>query len=245
MESNSRTSLTVVSVILAAGLIIAAIVISSTWRGISRSNVTITVTGSASKEITSDLAVWNGSFSSESSSMTDAYSRLEQNNRAVKNYLVSKGYSEDVIKMSSINSTTLYQTNASGYSTNIVSGYRLSQEVSVASNDVDKIDQLSREVTELINQGIEIYSYPPQFYYTKIGDLKVEMIGLAAEDAKQRAEQIANSTDNKVGDVRSSRMGVIQITAKNSTEISDYGINDTSSLEKTITAVVSMSFEIR
>jgi hypothetical protein len=245
MDTNSRTSLTVVSVILASGLIIAAIILATTWRGVSRSNVTVTVTGSASKEIRSDLAVWNGSFSSESSSMTDAYSRLEQNNRAVKNYLISKGYPENMIKMSSITSTTLYQTNAQGYSTNIVTGYRLSQEVSVESNDVDKIDQLSREVTELINQGIEIYSYPPQFYYTKIGDLKVEMIGLAAQDAKTRAEQIANSTDNKVGDVRSSRMGVIQITAKNSTEISDYGINDTSSLEKTITAVVSMSFEIR
>ena len=109
---------------------------------------------------------------------------------------------------------------------------------------MDNIDKLSRDATELINQGVEINSYPPQFFYTKLGDLKVEMIGLASEDAKLRAEQIAKSTGDDIGEVRSSRTGVIQITSKNSTDVSDYGINDTSSLEKKITAVVSISFSI-
>jgi hypothetical protein len=106
------------------------------------------------------------------------------------------------------------------------------------------IDRLSREASELINQGIDFNSNPPEFLYTKIADLKVEMIGLASQDAKIRAEQMAKSTGNEVGEVRSSKMGVIQINAKNSTDVSDYGINDTSSLEKTIRAVVSMSFSI-
>jgi hypothetical protein len=82
------------------------------------------------------------------------------------------------------------------------------------------------------------------FYYTKLSDLKIEMIGLASKDAKMRADQIAISTDNEVGEVRSSRMGVIQINAKNSTDVSDYGMNDVSSLEKTITAVVTVSYSI-
>jgi hypothetical protein len=70
------------------------------------------------------------------------------------------------------------------------------------------------------------------------------MIGLASLDAKLRAEQIANSTGDKVGEVRSSKMGVIQINAKHSTDVSDYGNNDISSLEKVITAVVTVSFSI-
>jgi len=139
----------------------------------------------------------------------------------------------------------LYVNNSEGFPTNQISGYRLSQDVSIESNEVDKIDKLSREATELINEGIEINSLPPEFLYTKIGNLKVEMIGLAAQDAKQRAEQIANSTDNSIGEVRSSKMGVIQINAKNSTEVSDYGMNNTSSIDKTITVVVNMSFSIK
>ena len=123
-------------------------------------------------------------------------------------------------------------------------GYNLSQSVTVESQDVEKIDKLSRMITELINQGIAINSQAPKFLYTKLSDLKIEMIGLASQDAKTRAEQIAKATGNSIGDVRSSRTGVMQVNAKNSTEVSDYGINDTSSLEKTITAVVNVSFSI-
>lgn len=244
MNDNNRNNLLVFAVILSLGFIIGALIIGSTWKKVSRGSVTITVTGSAQKEIRSDLATWDATFSAESQNMQDAYAKLQVNNNKVKDYLVSKGFPSEKIQFSSINTTTLHGRNAQGIATEEVIGYRLSQNVSLESNDVDKVDKLSREATELINQGIEINSMPPQFFYTKIGDLKVEMIGLASKDAKTRAEQIASSTGNQIGEVRSSKMGVIQINAKNSTDVSDYGMNDVSSLEKTITAVVSVSFSI-
>ena len=70
------------------------------------------------------------------------------------------------------------------------------------------------------------------------------MIGLATQDAKNRAEQIAKSTGNKVGEVRSSKTGVMQLNAKNDQQVTDYGMNDNTSLEKTITSVVNISFSI-
>jgi hypothetical protein len=244
MENYYKGSYFSVAIILAAGIVIASLILANTWGSVASRNVTITVTGSASKEIRSDLAEWSGTFSNESPTLTDAYARLKESNKKVKNYLTGKGFEEEKLKFSAITTTTLYATNTQGYKTEQVTGYRLSQRVSIESSDVDKIDKLSREATELINQGVEIDSYQPKFFYTKLGDLKVEMIGLASEDAKMRAEQIAKSTGDDIGEVRSSRTGVIQITAKNSTDVSDYGINDTSSLEKKITAVVSISFSI-
>lgn len=244
MNENNRSNFIYFGVILSIGLIIAALIIGGTWRKVSRGSVTITVTGSASKEIRSDLAIWHASFSVDASTLTDAYSKLQSSSGKVKTYLTSKGFAADKLKFSSISTTTQYAHNDKGVATNQVTGYKLSQDVSLESNEVDKIDQLSREATELINQGIEINSFPPEFIYTKLGELKIEMIGLASKDAKVRAEQIANSTGNKIGEVRSSKMGVIQVNAKNSTDVSDYGINDVSSLDKTITAVVSMSFSI-
>jgi hypothetical protein len=244
MNDNQKTNYILFAVILSLGLIIASLVIGNTWRKVSRGSVTITVTGSAQKEIKADLAEWNANFSASSTTLADAYSKLQANNSKVKTYLISKGFSADKLKFSSINTTTLYILNDKGASTNQISGYKLSQDVSIESNEIDKIDQLSREVTELIVQGVEINSFPPQFFYTKLSDLKVEMIGLASKDAKTRAEQIASSTGNTIGEVRSSKMGVIQINAKNNTEVSDYGVNDVSSLDKTITAVVTMSFSI-
>lgn len=251
MENQSRNNYLPFAVILAIGFIIAAFIISGTWRKVASSNVTIAVTGSASKEIKSDLGIWDGSFSNESPSMTDAYAKLLETNSKVKNYLVSFGFPEEKIVFSSINTAELYEQKSRGemymgesYSTGKVIGYRLTQNVMVESQEVEMIDRLSRTVTELINQGISINSNPPRFLYTKLSDLKIEMIGLAAQDAKTRAEQIAKATGNSVGDVRSSKTGVIQINAKNSTEVSDYGVNDVSSLEKTITAVVNVSFSL-
>ncbi|MEO8663956.1 MAG: SIMPL domain-containing protein [Ignavibacteria bacterium] len=250
MNSNSNTvvnkrSFTLAALIISAGLIIMSIIVATTWRYVSRSNVTVTVTGSASKDIKSDYAIWRGSISNESSSLQDAYAKLKTSNERVKSYLVSKGFPEDKISISAINITTQYVNNNEGYPTSQISGYSLSQNFTLESNDVDKIDHLSREATELINEGIEINSPTPEFLYTKIGNLKVEMIGYAAQDAKQRADQIAQSTDNSIGEVRSSKMGVIQINSRNSTEISDYGVNNTSSIDKTITVVVNMSFSIK
>lgn len=251
MDNTGRNNYLSFAVILAIGFIVGAFIISGTWRKVASSNVTIAVTGSASKQIKSDLGIWEGSFFNESPSMTDAYAKLQETNKKVKNYLVSNGFPEDKIVFSSINTTEQHEQKSRGegfmgdsYSTGKVIGYRLSQDVTVESPEVEKIDKLSRTVTELINQGISINSSPPRFLYTKLSDLKIEMIGLAAQDAKTRAEQIAKATGNKVGDVRSSKTGVIQINAKNSTEVSDYGVNDVSSLEKTITAVVNVSFSL-
>ena len=71
------------------------------------------------------------------------------------------------------------------------------------------------------------------------------MLAEAAKDAKKRAEQVAASTDSSIGNVRTARMGVLQITPADSNEVSDSGMNDTSSLDKDITAVVNLSFEIK
>jgi uncharacterized protein len=126
------------ALVLSLGLIIASLIIGSTWRKVSKSNVTITVTGSASKEIRSDLAVWRGNFSNESSALTDAYSKLQSSNSKVKNYLLSKGFPGDKIIFSSISTNTLYARDKEGNPTNQITGYKLSQDVSIESNDVDK-----------------------------------------------------------------------------------------------------------
>jgi hypothetical protein len=143
-----------------------------------------------------------------------------------------------------INTETIYKKNDKGNDTNDIEAYRLSQSVEIHSKDVDKVTQLSRQSTELINQGVEFTSFSPEYFYTKLDELKIEMLAKATENAKQRAQNMAQATGNKIGFMRSAKMGVFQITPMNSTEVSDYGVNDTSSLEKRVTAVVTVSFAI-
>lgn len=229
---------------LAAGLIVSSMVLGWAYTTGKKGNETVTVTGSAKKRIKSDLVTWNAGVSYRASRLADAYKLLADNVPRVKEYLKKKGVTEDQITVSAITSRTLHRRDVNGNKTSEITGYSLSQQIEVRSGEVDLIAKIARESTELIKQGILLDSNAPRFYYTKLGDLKIEMLGEAAKDARLRAEQIASSTGSRIGTIRSARMGVMQITAADSTEVSDYGISDSSSIEKDLTAVVNANFAV-
>jgi uncharacterized protein len=231
-------------VALGVGLVLAALIFGWFYASAKKGDDAITVTGSAKRRITSDLVVWSAGVSAQAPQLADSYGQLANSIPRIKQYLLSKGIPEDQMTVSSITTTTLKGRDSDGNETAEVTGYSLSQQIEVRSTDVAKIAQIAREATELINQGILIESSAPKYYYTKIGDLKVEMLGEAAKDAKERAEKIASSTGNSIGSVRSAKMGVLQITAADSTDVSDYGVYDTSTIEKDMTAVVNVSFAV-
>lgn len=247
MDENKMRSVTyaLVALILALGMVLSSVIATNGFVKVKGKENTITVTGSAKKQITSDLIVWDGTFSTNSANLSDAYKQLTVSREKVKNYLKNQGIDNKEIVFSSINTNIVYQTLANGSYSNTIDHYQLTQTVTIRSKNVDKITELSRQATDLINDGVEFQSMPPQYFYTKIADLKVEMLAQATKDARTRAEQICDAAGNKVGDLRYAKMGVIQITPLYSTEISDYGINDTSSLDKEITAVISCKFEIK
>jgi len=208
------------------------------------SNEVIAVTGSAEKKIVSDYIVWRAEFSRRALELKSAYATLQDDLKKVKEYLTAKGVKDDELVISQVNTKVLYKKNEKGYDTNEIEAYLLSQGIEVKSYDVPKIESVSRQSTELITQDIQFISGAPEYFYTKLAELKVEMLAKATEDAKQRAISMANSTGNKIGFMRSAKMGVFQITPVTSTDVSWYGENDTSSFEKKVMAVVNASFSI-
>jgi uncharacterized protein len=231
-------------VALAIGIVLSSIIFGWFYSKTRKADEAITVTGSAKKRISSDLALWSAAVTAESAQLSESYARLTNDIPKIRQYLLSKGIPEDQMTVSSITTTTIKRRDSDGNETSEITGYSLRQQIDVRSNDVSKIEQIARESTELINQGILLESSAPKYYYTKLGDLKIEMLGEAAKDAKDRAEKIASSTGNSIGSVRSARMGVLQITAADSTDVSDYGVYDTSTIEKDMTAVVNVSFAV-
>jgi len=204
----------------------------------------ISVTGSATKEIRSDYIVWKGEFTRREVDLKTAYKLLREDLDKVKAYLTSKGVNEKETTISQVITETVYKKNEKGNDTNDIQGYKLTQGVEIRSNDVDKIDKVSRESTELIDKGIQFVSPAPEYFYTKLDELKIEMLAKATENAKQRAESMVKATGNKIGFMRNARMGVFQITPVTSTDVSDWGVNDTTSLDKKVMAVVTVSFAI-
>ena len=243
MLRNSQ--IIVLGVCIAVATIVSSIILSQGFLKVTKFvKEQITVTGSAQKNIKSDYIVWRGAFSIRQADLKSAYQKLNEDLEKIKKYLIDKGINEKEIIASQIATNKIYKKNEKGNDTNEIQWYALSQTVELRSSDVDKVDKISRECTELINENIEFESQAPEYFYTKLDELKIEMLGKATENAKARAENMVKATGNKIGSIRSARMGVFQITPVTSTEISDYGVNDTSSLEKKVTAVVTASFAI-
>lgn len=244
-DTVKKSFLWVIALIVSLGLVTSAAIVTGGYVKSKAHQSTITVTGSAKKQIKSDLIVWKGSFSAQSVGISEAYNVLKNDLVKVKKYLTDSGIDEKDIIVSPINTVINYVMLPSGQWSSNVESYRLVQEIEIRSSEVEKLTDISRESTKLINDGVKFQSLPPQYFYTKIADLKVEMLALASQDAKDRAEQIALKTGSQVKKLSSAKMGVFQITPLYSNEISDYGINDTSSVEKEIMAVVNCVFETK
>ena len=248
MESSRvlrNSQIIILGVCIAVATIVSSTILSKGFLKVTKFvKEQITVTGSAQNEIKSDYIVWRGSFSVREVDLKTAYKKLSEDLEIIKKYLIGKGVNEKEIVFSQISTNKIYKKNEKGNDTNDVEWYVLSQTVQIASKDVDKVDMVSRASTELINENIELESQAPEYFYTKLDELKVEMLAKATENAKLRAENMVKATGNKIGFIRSARMGVFQITPVTSTEVSDWGVNDTSSIEKKVTAVVTASFAI-
>ena len=212
----------------------------------SKSTETIIVTGLAEKDFVSDLIVWNGSYSRKSMDLKSAYAAVKQDETSIRQYLKGKGIADNEMVFSSvvINKDFDYKTDANGRQLGQeFSGYNLTQTVKVESVNVDKIDKISREVTELIESGIEFNSQPPLYYNTKLADVKMDLLSRASADAKARAEAIAKNSGSSLGKLRKASMGVFQITGKNSNEDYSYGgAFNTSSRNKTGSITIKMEF---
>lgn len=236
------------AVIFSVAIVGAAIVLAGTWRKTHETKETIKVTGLPEKDFTSDLVIWSGSFSQHSMTVKEAYSRLKLDADNIKRYLVSKGVAEKEITLSSVytNKDYKYLYDNNGRQTNqIFDGYTLTQSVQIESKEVDKIETVSREVTELLNMGIEFQSQEPRYYYTKLATLKLEMLAAASKDAYNRAEQIAKNAGGGLGGLRNAQMGIFQITGQNSDEEYSYGgTYNTSSKNKKASITAKLEFAI-
>ena len=237
-----------IAVIIGISGIISFAIIGAAYRYRSTTMETIVVTGLAEKDFNSDLIVWNGSYSRKAIDLKDAYATLKNDEDAIRNYLLKKGVGPGEMVFSSvvINKEFTSTLDENGRNTSQqFTGYNLTQSVNVESGDVDKIDKISREATELIEKGIEFNSAAPRYYNTKLNQVKMELLGKASADAKARAETIAKNAGSKLGKLKKATMGVFQITGKNSNEDYSYGgAFNTSSRNKTGSITIKMEFAV-
>ena len=240
LERIEKLQVAILGLLLAFGLIAA---VKSGVSPFARNSVT--VTGSAYEIVQSDSGNLEISLSVRRPTKAIAYSTAKKQLPEILKYLESKGFdTKKDVDVKSMNGYESYKYTPNGVNTNEIAYYQLSQPIVIKSNDVNKIKDISLDITSLMDKGIDIDVRNANYSYSKLSDLKVDLLNRATKDAKQRASAMLKSTNNRVGKIESVRMGVFQITPVDSTDVSDMGINDTSTIEKKITAVSNVTFKV-
>lgn len=243
-RDGSGWGLLALGLTLGLALVAGAAIGAHGLREVKREGRTLEVKGFAEKRISSDLAVWHATFTTRGAALPDAYAELERHRAALLAFLEQEQVPDDAFELMPVSTRVLFGRDERGHSTNDVEGYALSQQLRLSSGDVDRVVRVSKRASDLVKRGVELSSGHPQFLYTKLEDLKIAMLGEATEDAQRRARVLAEGSGSELGALRHARQGVFQITPAHSTEVSDYGRNDTTSREKSIKAVVTMKYAI-
>lgn len=239
LEKLEKFQITILALILAIGGIISAKVITN-----ALAHDGVTVTGSAYEIVKSDSGKLDFDISVQAKTKAAAYQIVKNQLPEVKKYLEEKGIKDITIKP--YNGYYNYKYNqATGNYTNEVDGYKLSQPIEVTSKNVELIKEVSLDMQNLIDKGIDISDVSANYFYSGLADLKVKLLKAATVDAKNRAKAMVKANNNSVGKIQSVKMGVFQITSVDSTNVSDMGINDTSTIDKKVTAVANVVFKIK
>ncbi|MCC7054205.1 MAG: SIMPL domain-containing protein [Gemmatimonadaceae bacterium] len=245
MSDGSSRSSSAGLIAVAVGIVAAAFLVAGAVRDVGRKNDVIEVTGSARRPIVADLGIWNGTVTVQSPTVAGSYAEVTGYGDRVRAWLRSRGLADSVITVRPVETNRMMVVNSEGQQTGQVAGYKVSQTVEVRLFDPRAIEKLAREAGELAGQGIPFEAASPQYLYTKLAELRIQMMGEATRDARARADVISKAAGAEVGNVRSANTGVVQITPRFSTEVSDYGMNDVTSIEKDITTVVKVTFALK
>ena len=236
------------AIVICAAIIVCAFILGGAYKYKYKEQNTLVVTGLGEEEFVSDLIVWRGWIVVDNPSITDGYAQLEVNKRKVQDFIMQKGIAPDDIVFMFVdsykNTEPIYQNG--NYVGQRFTGYTLRQQFTVESTDVEAVENISREISALLAQGVQLESSQPDYYYSKLDDLKLELIEKSTVDAKARAEKIAAKSGAKLRKLKTARMGVFQITGANTNEEFSAGGNfNTSSKNKKARITMRLEYNIR
>lgn len=226
--------------LLAIAVVVGSLFIAGGIRDRNRTDL-ITVTGSAKARIVSDYIVWDASLSGQGSSPAAALAQLSGWTSRVRAFFREQGVVAAELTVDPISTESPGSVDENGTR---VTKYRLTRIFEIRSSRVGAIAALAERSSSLLAQGVPLAADPPQYVYTKLPGLRPRLLAAATRDAQARARVLVAASGAKLGKLRGVNVGVFQVSSPNSTDVSDYGVYDTTTLRKDVTAVVNVTFAL-
>ena len=200
----------------------------------------VTMKGLAERDVKADLAVWPISYAATGNDLSALQSSMEAQGKTIISFLEEFGISQDEVELQRVivqdlMAQTYRQNNA------LNNRYVLTQSYLVRTNKIKKINDASKNIGRLIKQGI-VFSQNnaagPNYLFTKLNELKPDMIAQATQNAKEGAAQFAKHSGQQVGDIKYASQGVFQILSRDRT----YAVPEAQQINKRVRVVSTIQF---
>lgn len=228
------------AIILALGLTAAFGILGYFHYSARSSRETISVVGLATRTFDSDIIKWSISLNRTVplSDLTGGYKAMQRDAEIIRQLLREKGLPDTVLTVQPINSNPNYSQTGTPTTADV------RQSLTVVSTGIAVVEELALDPNGLSARGVVASNSSLEYYYSRLPEIKASLLAEAAQDAKRRAEQIAENTGVRLGKPATMRAGVFQIKEPYSAEVSDYGMFDTRTKKKEISVTVHAGFRI-
>lgn len=228
------------AILIAAGLALGGFFPGYYYYQAKLKNNTVSVKGLSEMDVRADLAVWDIKYVATGNELGATQQQINQNLQQVREFLKNHGFSSDEIIEGRVETNDL-MTNPYRDNNNNSVRYIISQTVTVRSTKVDEVEKALRSTGDLVSQGVILdsqYGSPVSYIFTRLNEIKPQMLEEATKNATAAAQEFAKSSDSQVGKIRRAQQGVFSILPREQTS----NAIETAQIDKKVRVVSTVEF---
>ena len=235
---DSRAVLLGAVAIFSFGLVASGYLLGDGLRRAKMAERSVTVRGVSERDVTADLATWSVSFAEEGTSLEPVQASVDAKSRAVRNFFQRAGFSPEDISDTAINASSNFDRDRKEERVTV------SRSIQLRSRDVMRVRAAYARQSELIRQGVPIHGSNVNYVFTRLNDLKPDMIAEANRNARRSAEQFARDSGAEVGAIKSASQGYFSIGARDGEECEECGSSGGGSPFQKVRVVTTIDYDL-
>lgn len=223
------------SAVLAIGVILGGYLLGDGLTRAREADRSVTVRGLAEREVTADLATWTIAYSATASDMATAQASVDRDTASIRAFFAELGFPAEALQPTGV--------NVSSYSQDGARSFTVRQRMTLRTNDIDRAQSAVRQQFDLVRRGVMLEEGSGMSYaFTRLNDIKPEMVAQATRDARSAAEQFADDSGTGVGGIKQATQGYFSIEARDG-DGGGWGVADTP--YKMVRVVTTVDFYLR
>lgn len=220
--------------ILAVGMIAGGYLLGDGLLRAKDAERAVTVRGLAERDVTADLATWTISYSASSTSLAEAQAKVRGDTQSIEAFFRELGFPAEALQPTGANVTS--------FTNDGVTTYTVRQRLALRTNDIKRAQKAVARQFDLVGRGVFLEEGSGMAYtFTKLNDIKPEMVAAATKDARAAAQQFAKDSNSGVGKIRDATQGYFEVAARDG-DAGGWGSAD--SPYKKVRVVTTVSFTL-